>query len=316
MELRTYPNDQERPDALRKEASPRIPVLSVVIVNFNDRVRLGPCLRSLEGNLNGLDAEVIVVDNNSSDGSPEFLAEHFPWVILISNTQNLGFSKANNQAIHKSRGEFFLFLNTDTEMSPGSLQVLLAEMMAIPSLGAIGPALVKGKRKYQVSFGGKVTFFSELLKKCFLNQYHSLVLKVFQAAREVGWLSAACLLVRRASMEEAGLFDENFFLYFEDIDVCFRMREKGWKLIYFPRARVRHEGGSTTSPRKLSSRLAYRKSQVYYYKKHNSRTSLFLLHFYLRLSALLWSVWGHVKSDKAVLSGYVKELKNLAKEKN
>lgn len=280
--------------------------LSVILVNYNDKTHLQGCLSSLVENGRGFAFEIIIVDNNSGDGSPEFIEKNFPAVNLIRNQENVGFSRANNQAIRISRGEFILFLNTDTLLSPNVLKLLLEEMKANPQIGALGPALFRDRTRYQVSFGKKVSFFSEILQKCFLNHYYRLLLKIVQKKREVGWLSAACLLVRRSALEEAGFFDEKFFLYFEDIDLCLKMRERGWKLIFFPRAKVFHEGGVSTLSFKLSSRLEYRRSQLYYYRKHNSKISLFLLRLYLRLNFSFLSLW---IGDSQVRSQYFQLLK-------
>jgi len=271
--------------------------LTVIVVNFNDKAHLQRSLSSVEENAKGLAFEIIVVDNNSQDGSAEFIEKNFPGVKLIRNKENVGFSRANNQAIRESRGEFILFLNTDTVLFPNALGLLLEEMRANPQIGALGPALLRDGNRYQVSFGKKVSFFSEIVQKFFLNHYYRLLLKTFQEKREVGWLSAACLLMKRSVLAEAGLFDENFFLYFEDIDLCLRIREKGWKLVFFPRARVFHEGGISTSSFKFSSRLEYRRSQLYYYRKNNSKISLFLLCLYLRLNFSLLSLWTFLRKN-------------------
>lgn len=262
----------------------RAPEVSVVLVNFNDKGHLLECLQSLESNAGETVLETIVVDNNSSDGSPEFIRKHFPKVRLICNTQNLGYAKANNQGIRESRGEFVLLLNSDTICYPRGLDLLLGELKANPGAGAAGPALTDGRRGFQVSFGRRVSFFPELFQKCLLNPYYRLKLRVKPRKRQVGWLSGACLLSRRAILKEAGLFDENFFLYFEDIDLCLRIRQKGWSLWYLPEARFFHKGEASTEQCKLFSRYHYRRSQLYFYQKHTSPLSRTLLRLYLRLN--------------------------------
>jgi GT2 family glycosyltransferase len=242
------------------------------------------CLRSLRDHSGGIGLEVVAVDNNSSDGSQEYIRREFPEVRLIANRENIGFSRANNLGISETRGDYLLFLNTDTAVTQGALSSLLQELRENPSTGAIGPALFRKPNVYQVSFGKKVSFVSQFLQKYFKNFYFALRLKASRRKREVHWLSAACLLVRRSALEEAGYFDENFFLYFEDIDLCRRMRQLGWKLVYLPQAAVFHEGGATTAPRGLRSRLEYRRSQLYFYRKHNSALSLFCLRLYLYLN--------------------------------
>jgi GT2 family glycosyltransferase len=255
--------------------------LSLILVSFNDCLHLEKCLQALQVFHSDLDLEIFVVDNNSSDGSPNLVEEKFPEVKLICNSENLGFSKANNLGIRASSGEFILFLNNDTIVNIQALTLLLDEMKQNPLIGAVGPALLSGQETYQVSFGKRVAFFSQFIQKGFFNLYYSKKLKSDRKVREVGWLSAACLLVRRKALEEAGNFDENYFLYFEDIDLCYQIRKKGWTLRFCPQAQIIHIGGTSTSVVKNSSRYHYRKSQLYFYRKHNSRLSQGLLRVYL-----------------------------------
>jgi hypothetical protein len=258
--------------------------LSVILVNFNDLPHLGGCLESVKKATEGLTAEVILVDNHSADGSPAFVRESFPWVRLIVNDHNAGFAKANNIGFRASSGRFILFLNTDTIVPPESLAELLAAFKRRPEAGAVGPALVREDSSFQVSFGGHIGFFAELRQKIILNPYYKIALRHSRKVRSVGWLSGACLLARRDVVGAAGLFDETFFIYFEDIDLCRRMRDLGFELLYDPSVRVVHFGGATTAPRRLKSRLHYRESQLNYYEKQGSGLSLLLLKLYLRLS--------------------------------
>ena len=258
-----------------------MPEISLILVSFNDWIHLEKCLQSLKGCLPELDLEIVVVDNNSTDGSPDLIKKNFPKIKLICNKENLGFSKANNLGIRASAGEFVLFLNSDTIVNTQALTVLLEGMKRNPSIGAVGPALLSGQETYQVSFGKKVDFFSEFIQKGFFNFYYSKKIKSDRKVREVGWLSAACLLVRRKALDEAGGFDENYFLYFEDIDLCCQIRQEGWTLRFCPQAQIIHIGGTSTSAVKNSSRYHYRKSQIYFYRKHNSRLSQGLLKIYL-----------------------------------
>jgi GT2 family glycosyltransferase len=271
--------------------------LSVVLVNFNDRSHLGECLSAIENTADSLDYEVIVVDNDSADGSQTYIAHNFPKVKLIANSENVGFARANNQGWRESCGEFVLFLNTDAAVQPGALSRLLDELKSNPEAGAVGPALFQGRRAYQVSFGRRMSFFSQFWQKLVLNPFYKLVLKRSRHKKRVGWLSAACLLVRRAALESVAGFDENFFIYFEDIDLCFRIGKAGWTLVYLPQAKVLHEGGATTSLHFVPSRFEYRKSQLAFYHKHNSKTSQFLLRLYLRLNIRLLAWRGSFRGE-------------------
>jgi GT2 family glycosyltransferase len=273
------------------EPSKRRPVLlSAVVVNFNDRANIGRCLTTILEAARSLPAEVFVVDNASSDGSLDLVAAEFPSVRLLRNPENVGFSRANNKAIRESRGEFVLCLNTDAALEPGALDRLLEELRLNPKTGIVGPALVNDRGDYQVSFGGRVRFSSELIKKTLLNRVRARRLRSDRSRRRVVWVSAACFLARREALEMAGLFDERFFLFFEDIDLCYRVGAAGWDVVFLPAARAFHRSGATTEPGGLRSRLAYRASQLYFYKKHNSKLSQALLRLYLRLNFRIMDV--------------------------
>lgn len=289
------------------------PEVSAVIVSHNSRAHLADCLASLERDILDFGLEVIVVDNSSSDGSPELIRERFPLVRLIRNARNVGFSRANNQGIRETRGPLVLLLNPDSAVLPSSLTGLVGEMRSHPQTGAVGPALVRGQGRFQVSFGNRVSFFPQLLQKSVLNAYYKIRLKKDRRRRRVGWLSGACLLCRRTAVEEAGFFDERFFLYFEDIDLCLRMRNNGWDLVYLPQARVSHEGGASTGRQRASSRFFYRESQLYFYQKHNSRASLILLRLYLGLVFSLQRVWGVLRRKRD--SAKAKEPSQLLKKR-
>jgi len=278
------------------------PELTIILVNFNDEAHLEDCLSSLEKGTSKLAAEVILVDNHSQDGSSELVRTAFPRVKLIRNEENFGYARANNIGIKASSGEFILFLNTDTVVPPEALPALVAELRARTQAGAVGPALVHENGRFQVSFGGRRNFFSEIGQKCFLNPYYKSVLGRSSKPRDVWWVSGACLLARRTAVEEAGFLDENFFLYFEDIDLCLRMREKGWEIVFFPSIRITHAGAATTSALKLQTRLEYRRSQVYFYRKHNSRISGALLKIFLKLD-LGWATlsWRRTPEEKELV---------------
>jgi GT2 family glycosyltransferase len=273
-------------------------VLSVLLVNYNDRENLSRCLDSLKSHIRDIPHEIIVVDNDSSDGSQEFIRESHPDVKLILSRENIGFARANNLGLQECRGEFILLLNTDTVVMPDAIDILMEAIRSSPGLGAVGPALFLKEKNYQVSFGRRVSFWPELLQKGFLNHFYRIKLRFFPKPRTVGWLSAACLLAKHSVLKNVGYFDENFFLYFEDIDLCVRIRKSGYDLLFQPRAKVSHIGGATTSNMKWLSRFHYRKSQLYFYRKHNSRAAQFMLRSYLWLSFMLNLLSGHLRGAK------------------
>lgn len=255
--------------------------ISAILVSYNGRDHIGPCLSALASEMPP-GGEIIVVDNASTDGTPEFVAREFPAVKLIAGGSNPGFAAANNRGAAEAEGRNLLFLNTDTVVWPGSINRLQAVLDMFPEIGAAGPALVHPDGSYQVSFGRRVGFLGQLLQKAVLNPFWKRALPRRIRPLHPGWLSAACCLVRRTAFEAAGGFDESFFLYFEDIDLCRRIRREGWRLLYEPRARVVHIGGGSTSARPAEARLEYRRGQWRYYAKHAPALSRFFLRLYLR----------------------------------
>ncbi len=301
--------------SLSREFSPQKEdmVLSVILVNHNGKGYIEDCLDSIKRNLKGIRSEIIVVDNHSTDGSVDILKKRYPSIRLLCNLENVGFSRANNQGLKAGRGDYVLIINTDTLVYSNSIKTMMAEMKEHPDRGGVGPALLTGNNDYQVSFGGKVNFFSEAAKKIFLNRIYRNRLRKNQKQRDVEWLSAACFLSRRDILERAGMFDEKYFLYFEDIDLCMRIREKGWKLVYLPEARVFHIGGASTKQRKLNSRFHYRKSQLYFYKKHCSPFSLFLLKAFLSIDFVFVLLVGFFKKN-SVLKERIRFFRLLGKQ--
>jgi len=263
------------------------PFLSIILVSYNARDHLDACLRSLQENPASISTEIIVVDNASTDGSREAVPPGRPDVRLIPNQENLGFARANNQGFRTARGKFILFLNTDTVIGKGALDRLCSRLQSHSDTGAVGPALFKDAATPQVSFGNRIDFFAQWRQKYIWNPYYARRLKTDSRPRTVGWLSGACLLARREALSRTGGFDENFFLYFEDIDLCYRIRQSGFKLLFFPDIRIRHTGSGSTAPKARFCRFHYRKSQLYFYRKHNSGLSLRLLRGYLRLLLML-----------------------------
>jgi len=269
----------------------------VILVNYNGKVFIEDCLDSLIRDPFYEQTEILVVDNGSKDESPELIREKYPVVNLLINTENRGFAWANNQGIQVSRGDYVLLLNTDTAVPPGALRELLSILKSDENIGAVGPLLYSNENQYQVSFGYKVDFLHELLKRSILNYIWKKRLRYLRRDIAVRWLSGACILIRKKSLEEVRFFDDNFFLYFEDIDLCYRLQQKKYKLILTPSVRVYHKGGGSSVAESLKNRLHYRRSQLYFYQKHNSRLSLFLLKIYLRIVFLFSYVKSRLAKD-------------------
>jgi GT2 family glycosyltransferase len=259
------------------------PALSVIIVTHNDRGHLEECLDSLIRADGAEGTEICVVDNDSTDGSPELVAEGYRNVHLIRMGENAGFAKANNAGFRECSGENILFLNPDTILPKNGLTGLLAALEN-PAVGAAGPLMYDRERRFQVSFGGRRTFWGEMVQKGLLNACQRRAIGRLRRPRDVTWISGACLLARRRVLEAVGGFDEDFFLYFEDIDLCYRIKGADWKLIVHPGVKIFHAGGASTGKQPLRSRYFYRQSQISFYRKHNGFLSRLLLKAYLALN--------------------------------
>jgi N-acetylglucosaminyl-diphospho-decaprenol L-rhamnosyltransferase len=259
-----------------------LPRLSIVVVSWNTAALLRACLRSLEAGSAGLQVETIVVDNASPDDSGLMVRREFPGVRLIQNSTNAGYARANNQGIAESHAPYVMLLNSDTQMLPAALPGLLDFVASHPEAGAAGPRLMRPDGSPQpFAFGGDPTIgyllargLSRVLRRRYL---HDWATQVFQP---VDWVSGACLLVRRSAIEQAGLLDENFFMYFEDNDWCLRLRRAGWKIYFVPQAQVVHLGGRSVAVNP-AARNFYAQSLSYFYRKHYSPLAQWLLRLLL-----------------------------------
>jgi GT2 family glycosyltransferase len=228
------------------------------------------------------------VDNASADGSAALVQAEFPAVRLIVNDENLGFARANNQGIRASSGRYVVLLNSDTTVPPGALAALVAFMDAHPTAGAVGPRLLRTDGTPQpYAFGGDPTLRYLLARGgnrlIFRRPLHDWAT---DAVQEVDWVSGACLMVRRAAIDQAGLLDENIFMYFEDNDWCLRIRQAGWRVIYNPQVAITHIGGQSLA-QNPTARRAYRESLRYFYAKHYGPVASLLLRLLLPVYARL-----------------------------
>jgi N-acetylglucosaminyl-diphospho-decaprenol L-rhamnosyltransferase len=277
--------------------------LSIVIVSWNVRELLRGCLRSATESLTrekgrDLSAQVIVVDNASVDGSAEMLREEFPHVSLIANEENVGFTRGNNQGLALSDGRYALLLNPDTEVVADALGEMVGFMDSEPEVGALGPQLLDPDGRVQSSRRRFPRFSTALLEGTFLQQRfpHSGLLKRYyvldagdEQTQEVDWVVGACLLMRRATLEEVGPLDERFFMYSEEMDWCYRAKELGWRVIYLPQAKVVHHEGKSSEQVLPVRHVQFQRSKVLFFKKHHGRCRGEILRLYL-LATYLWQM--------------------------
>ena len=229
------------------------PLLSISIVNFNARERLRECLQSLYTRVTILDLEIIVVDNASNDGSAAIVKTEFPLAILIENAVNRGFNRANNQGLARASGKFLLSLNNDTNVPAGSLEKLVEFLQTHPEYGAVGGRLVSPDGSFQWqsrrSFPTPLVALSYFLKlrvlfpKVDLFHRYALTNRNPREGHDVDALSGACFLVRREVYEQTGGMDDVFFMYGDDLDWSYRIRQKGWRIFYCADAPILHYGG-------------------------------------------------------------------------
>lgn len=246
--------------------------LSIIIINWNTRDLLLNCLQSLTDNLGLQSREIFVVDNGSTDGSQPAVKERFPAVTLIENGRNLGFARANNQALRQAGGRFLLLLNSDTVVPEGAIEGLMQTLEADPTIGIGGLQLLKEDGALQNSIYAFPSLATELTNK-------SLLRRLFPASYpgkeqhitnpvEVDGIIGSCMLVRREAMEQVGLFDEDYFFFFEETDWCLRMRKAGWKVVFDPRYFIWHLQGRSASQVNVRARIEYWRSRYTYFAKH------------------------------------------------
>ena len=264
--------------------------LSVVIVSWNVCDLLRRCLASVLGASQPADddlapmsdsepsIEIIVVDNASTDGSPEMVRAEFPQVRLIANPDNRGFTAGNNQGLVESTGRFLLLLNPDTEIVGAALSTMMAYMDAHPEVGALGPRLCYPDGSLQPSRRRFPTLATALVESTVVQEWwrdNPLLRRYYmadtpdEAIQPVDWVVGACLLVRREVYDQVGGLDEGFFMYSEEMDWCKRIQDAGWKVVYLPTARVIHHEGKSSEQVVPARHIHFQSSKVRYFRKHH-----------------------------------------------
>ena len=255
--------------------------LSIIIVNYNVKHFLEQCVLSVKKALAGIEGEIYVVDNNSVDGSVEMIQSKFPEVKLIANKENTGFSKANNQAIRIASGEYILLLNPDTIVEEDTFSTCIQFMDLHQDAGALGVKLIDGKGNYlpeskrglptpSVAFY-KIFGLSKLFPKSrTFGKYHLGYLDK-EETNEIEILSGAFMFMRKTALDKAGLLDETFFMYGEDIDLSYRIHLAGFKVYYHPKTRVIHYRGESTKKSSINYVFVFYQAMIIFAKKHFSQ---------------------------------------------
>lgn len=262
--------------------------VSVIIVNWNAGEALEACLRSVQRELHALptqkdghtplNGECFVIDNGSEPDDITRLGQMFPEVALHVNADNLGFARAANQGFARSHGRYLLLLNPDAELTPGSLRGLIDGLNAYPEAAILGPRVTNTDGTNQGSartfpglltaFFGRTAFLTTYFSGNRMSQHETPAFDpCLTQPQNVDWVSGACMLMRRQAVEAVGGFDEQFFLYWEDADLCWRLHEHGWQIVYDPQVRVSHQVGGSSKHASIRSLLAFHRSAYLLYRK-------------------------------------------------
>jgi Predicted glycosyltransferases len=274
-----------------------MPDLSVIIVNWNVRNLLRRCLHSILASLPACQLEIIVVDNGSTDGSPEMVRTEFPQVHLMANPDNRGFTGANNQGLAVARGRYVLLLNPDTEVVGDALETLVAFADAHPDVGVVGPQLLNPDGTVQSSRRRFPTLATALLESTWLQPYapRRLLARYYVLDRpddevqDVDWVTGAALMARREAVEQVGPLDEGFFMYSEELDWCRRFRAAGWRVVYLPTARVIHHEGKSSEQVLPARHIHFQTSKIRYFRKYHGPAAAEVLRLVL-LGNYLWQI--------------------------
>lgn len=284
--------------------------LSVIVVNYNVEYFLEQCLNSVKKALENVNGEVFVVDNNSIDNSVEMVRNRFPEYYLIDNKINLGFSKANNQAIHLSKGEYVLLLNPDTVVEEDTFEKVVKFMDEHPDAGGLGVRMLDGKGVFLpeskrglptplVAFY-KIFGLSKLFPKSKkFGQYHLGYLSEFET-NEIEILSGAFMLMRKEALDKVGLLDEAFFMYGEDIDLSYRIIKGGYKNYYFPETRIIHYKGESTKKSSVNYVFVFYRAMVIFAEKHFSNK-------HAKLFSIIINLAIYLRASMAIVTRFVKK---------
>lgn len=282
--------------------------VSIVIVSFNTVDLLDQCLESIERCESEYDLDVIVVDNGSHDGSADLVADRYPGVRLLRNADNLGFSKATNQGIRISDADYVLLLNSDTVVLPGSIDRVVEHLEAHPEVGIVGCKVLKPdgtldapcRRSFPTpenSLYQRLGLTRLFPKSRRFAAYYLSYLDPDETA-SIDCLMGAYMMIRRAVVDRVGLLDEDCFFYAEDIDYCYRTKQAGWEIVYFPEVTIIHHRGASTAKDRIKATTYFHQSMLVFYRKHQaphrSRLVNGLVYSGIALSYAAALVWNKV----------------------
>lgn len=269
--------------------------LSIIIISFNTKKLTLECLESIKKTANFQNLEIIVVDNASTDGSSMAIKSNFSRIKLIQNTSNIGFSKANNQAINQAQGEYILLLNSDTLVQPQAIRNLIEFLDAHPQVGIAASQLLNPDGTIQPNGGFLPRLSNVLAWMLFLddlpwikNWFWSYQLRSpnrFKSTKPLGWVQGAAIALRQTMLQKIGLLDENIFMYGEDVEICFRAHQKHWQIWLVVDSKIIHQGFKSGSPK--IAILGEFQGLKYIFQKHKPSWEFPILRIFLKLGALV-----------------------------
>ena len=263
-------------------------MIDLVIVNYNSSELLHDCLASVRCSCNGSRPNVVVTDNGSNEPI-EYIRKTYSEITVVRNRKNIGFSKAINAVLSTTGAPYIVLLNPDTiVLTNHFLESVAAFMKRHPDVGILGPGVLEPDGRIQGSARSFPRFHSLFFGR------RSLLTKIFPQSRlasanilsknatsadpiEVDWVSGACMVIRRQALQQVGMMDERFFMYWEDVDWCKRMWDKGWKVVYWPAVKIMHHVGGSSESRVVKSVLEFHKSALLYFNKHVMKYRHFML---------------------------------------
>ena len=313
-EITSQASDSVTNGSPANSASSGTPIaVSAIIISYDTREMTLDCLRSMQDTASGIATEIIVVDNASSDGSPAAIRAAFPEVTLIEKSNNTGFGAANNEAMRIATGRYLFLLNSDAFPEPTALSTLLAFAEDNPRAGVVGPRLLNADGSLQLSCHPFPTPLFAWQENLWLARGHRGW--AHDSVREVDFVVGACMLVRRDAYEQAGGFDENFFMYSEEADWQKRIQDAGWKVLFTPDARVTHLGGASGAKEAARVNRHFFESLDYYERKHHGLAGLIAFRLAMAvgcgLRTILWTAASLLPGRRAVALAKARKHSNL-----
>lgn len=292
--------------------------ISFIIVNYKTKELVAQAVKSIQKFCKNLSYEIIVVDNNSEDGSAKFFKKNLSNTKVFAQKENIGFGRGNNVGIKVAKGEYVFFFNSDAYLIDDSLEKLLKRAKEINNLGAIAPLILNEDKSVQQSGG----YFPTLLKVFFwmsfiddlpggaaLKPFHIDHDSFYKNEQELDWITGAAFMVPRKVLGTVGVFDKNIFMYGEDVDLCYRIKNAGFKVVMSPIGRIVHIGQGSAGKISKNAILGEYKTILYVYRKHMGSGSLQIVRLLLKIGALLRIVVFGLLGRKELSKTYVEALK-------